>query len=205
MNLHTPTSDTLPPERIITRWQRFSSGLRQMPKGDICAAYSAHTLPRVSVFRHEGRMFTAGAILFLGTVHAEATSYPLLPVGSYAGPDSCPYSYEGRMVSHQGKAFRLGPKIVFIASEPTVEEWRKLMRVIYAHETRGSAQCTYLEFVDQGLSSKSENAQTARFKELAECGTGRMPRTQEEMRRLLDRQGGIENIAAQPQQTELAL
>ncbi len=193
------------PERIITRWQRFSSGHWHMPKGDICAAYSGQTLPRVSVFRHEGRMFTTGGILFLGTVHAEATSYPLLPVGSYARPDSCPYSYEGHMVSHQGKAFRLGPKIVFVASEPTVEEWRKLMRVLYAHETRRSAQCTYLEFVDEGLSSQSENAQTARFKELAECGTGRMPRTQEEMHRLLDLEGGIENIAAQPKQVELAL
>lgn len=58
--------------------------------------------------------------------------------GSYAGPDSCPYSYEGHIVTHQGKAFRLGPKIVFIASEPTVEEWRKLIRVLYAHETRRS-------------------------------------------------------------------
>ena len=59
-------------ERIITRWQRFSSGVWQMPKGDICAAYSGQTLPRVSVFRHQGRMFTTGGILFLGTVHAEA-------------------------------------------------------------------------------------------------------------------------------------
>ena len=109
------------------------------------------------------------------------------------------------MVSHQGKAFRLGPKIVFVASEPTVEEWRKLMRVLYAHETRRPAQCTYLEFADQGLSSQWENAQPAWFKELAECGTGRMPRTQEEMCRLLEDEGGVENIAAQPRQIELAL
>lgn len=205
MNPHTPTSDTLPPERITTCWQRFSAGRWQMPKGDICAAYSAQTLPRVSVFRHEGRMFTTGGFLFLGTVHAEATCYPLLPVESYAGPDSRPYSYEGRMVVHQGNAFRLGPEIVFIAAEPTVEEWRQLMRVLYALETRRPAHCTYLEFVDQGLSSQSENALTARFKELAECGTGRMPRTQEEMRRLLDHEGGIESIAAQPLQGELDL
>lgn len=176
-----------------------------MPKGDICAAYSSDTLPRVSVFRQEGRAFTTGAILLLGNIHAEATAYPLLPVGSYAGPDSRPYSYEGRMVLHQGKAFRLGPEVLFIASEPTVEEWRNLMRVLYVEESRKSAQGTYLEFVDRGLSSQSENARAARFKELAECGTGRMPRTQEEMRRMLNREGGVENIAAQPKQIELAL
>ena len=77
------------------------------------------------------------------------------------------------------------------------------MRVLYAHETRRSAPCTDLEFVDQGLSSQSENAQTARFKEPAECGTGRMPSTQEKMRLLIDRKGGIENIAAQPKPIEL--
>jgi hypothetical protein len=44
---------------------------------------------------------------------------------------------------------------------------------------------TYLEFLDQRLSPKSENERAAHFKELAECGSGSMPRTQAEMQRLL--------------------
>ena len=46
---------------------------------------------------------------------------------------------------------------------------------------------TYLEFLDQRLSPKSENERAAHFKELAECGSsGTMPRTQADMRQLLD-------------------
>jgi hypothetical protein len=46
------------------------------------------------------------------------------------------------------------------------------------------------------------NGREARFKELAECGARPMPRTQEEMRRLLAQESAP---ADQPQQIDFAL
>ncbi len=59
-------------------------------------------------------------------------AFPLILPAGYQGPDSVPYSYEGREVRYQGKAFRLGPKVVFHSTDPTVDEWRHLFRVLYA-------------------------------------------------------------------------
>jgi hypothetical protein len=61
-----------------------------------------------------------------------------------------------------------------------------LFRVLYADGGMFAHGVRYLEFLDQRLSSKSENERVAHFKELAECGSGTMPRTQVEMRQLLD-------------------
>jgi hypothetical protein len=45
---------------------------------------------------------------------------------------------------------------------------------------------TYLEFLGQRLSPKSENERAAHFKERAEYGSDSTPRTQAEMQRLLE-------------------
>jgi hypothetical protein len=187
------------PVRIVTPWQRFSCGLWRVPQGDISAAYSADTMPRVKVFTHEGRLYTNGG----GHgkwVLAEADAYPLIHPDEFQGPESAPYSYEGRMVTHKGKSYRLGPKTVFATSDPTVEEWRHLCRVLYADGGYFASGCTYTEFVDSRFDPDSVNGRDARFNELAECGAQAMPRTQEEMRRLL-----AGEVINQPQQIDFAL
>src|ERR1700744_6651863 len=92
--------------RIVTPWRRFSCGLWRVPEGDISAAYSADTMPRVKVFTHDGRLYTSGG----GGgrwVSSETDAYPLIHPDKYQGPDNVPYSYEGKTVTHKGKTFRL--------------------------------------------------------------------------------------------------
>jgi hypothetical protein len=187
--------------RIVTSWQRFSCGLWRVSEGDISAAYSADTMPRVNVFTHENRLYTSGG----GGgrwVLAEADAYPLIHPDEYQGPEIVPYSYEGRTVTHKGKAYRLGPMTRFVASDPTVEEWRNLCRVFYGDGGHFASGCTYTEFVGNRFDPESVNGREARFKELTECGTRAMPCTQEEMRRLLD---GKSDTPPQPQQIDFAL
>jgi hypothetical protein len=119
------------PARIVTHWRRFSMGLWRVPRGDIADAYSASSLPKVSVFTHEGRLYTNCGCDFSKWLHAEVNGYPLIVADDYRGAESEPYSYEGREVAYRGKVFRLGAKIIFVASDPTVEEWRQSARVLY--------------------------------------------------------------------------
>lgn len=179
MNTDKPTT-----QRIVTSWRRFACGLWRVPQGDISEAYSADTMPRVKVFTHEGRLYTNGGG-HAKWVLAEANAYPLIHPDEYRGPETAPYSYEGKTVTHKGNAYRLGPKTLFVASDPTVEEWRHLCRVMYADGGYFASGCTYTEFVGNRFNPDSVNGREARFKELAECGGSAMPRTQEEMRRLL--------------------
>jgi len=51
--------------------------------------------------------------------------------------------------------------------------------------------------------SKSANERAAHFRELAECGSGTMPRTQAEMRQLLD--GRSDSVRATNQQLDFTL
>jgi hypothetical protein len=53
-------------------------------------------------------------------------------VDEYRGLELCRYTYEGREACYRGDAFKLGPKIVFIATDATVEEWQGLFRSMYA-------------------------------------------------------------------------
>jgi hypothetical protein len=46
------------PNNIVTDWRRFSSCLWRVPEGDISAAYSAQTFPKVKVFTHNGVILT---------------------------------------------------------------------------------------------------------------------------------------------------
>lgn len=183
------------PERIVTDWRRFSSGLWRVPEGDIQAAYCADVFPKVKVFMHEGRLFTNCGGHFSGPISAAADCYPLISVDEYRGPDPARYTYEGREAAYQGQIFKLGRKVVFAASDPIFEEWRRLLRVLYADGGYFAHDVTYLEFLTDRISPKSENEKAAHAKELAECANGSMPRTQDEMRRLLD---GDRADSAQP-------
>ncbi len=106
---------------------------------------------------------------------------------------------------YRGEVFRLGPKVVFKTSDPTVEEWRRLLRVHYADGGMFAARCTYLEFLGQRFAPNSENEELARQKELAKCSLREMPRNQAEMRRLLESGGDPAHATTQPKQTDLAL
>ena len=206
MNLIALTSAEIAPlpSRIVTHWRRFSSGLWRVPEGDIQAAYCADTFPKVKVFTHEGRLFTNCGGHFSGPIRAAMDCHPLIPADEYHGPEPRRYSHEGREAIYQGGVFKLGPKIIFEASDPTVVEWRHLFRVLYADGGLFASGVTYLEFLDQRLSPKSDNERAAHFKELAECGTGRMPRTQGEMRQLLEA-GELTAVPSPVQQMNLAL
>jgi hypothetical protein len=93
---------------------------------------------------------------------------------------------DNHLTAYQGQIFNLGRKVVFTASDPAVEEWRRLFRVLYADGGMFAHGVTYFEFLNERLSPNSENECTAHLKEIAECGSGSTPRTQTEMRRLLD-------------------
>jgi hypothetical protein len=71
---------------------------------------------------HEGRLFTNCGGHFSGPISAAADCYPLIPADAYRGPEPARYTYEGREAAHQGKVFKLGRKVVFAASDPTIEE-----------------------------------------------------------------------------------
>ena len=117
----------------------------------------AKSFPRIAVFSHEGRLFTNCGVHFCGAVHAEADCYALIPGGEYRGPEQRQYTCEGREAAYRGEVFRLGPKVVFKTSDPTVEEWRRLLRVHYADGGMFAARCTYLEFLAQRFAPNSEN------------------------------------------------
>ena len=182
--LNSPKGAALP-ERVVTNWRRFSSGLWRVPEGDISAAYSAEIFPKVRVFTHEGRVYTNCGGCFCGAFEAEMDCYRLIPADEYRGPEPRQSAYEGREAACKGRVFRLGPKVVFVASDPTIEEWRQLIRVLYTDGGMFAFRCTYPDFLDQRFCPKSPNGQTARLKELAECGAGLMPVTQGAMRLLL--------------------
>lgn len=177
-------------------------GLWRVPRGDIANAFSASSFPKVFVFTHEGRLFTNGGAEYSKWLHAEVKGYQLIPAEEYRGAESVPYSYEGREVAYRGKVFRLGEKIIFAASDPTIEEWRQSARVLYGEGGIFAADCTYAEFIGNRFNPKSENGHAARLKELADCGARAMPRTQDEMLRLLAQETGAIN---QPQQIDFAL
>lgn len=181
------------PPHIVTHWRRFSNGLWRVPEGDIAGAYCADTFPRIKAFMHEGRWFTNCGCNYSHAFETEANCYPLIPADEYHGAASVPYSYEGREAAYRGQVFKLGPKILLVSSDPTLAEWRHLLRVLYADGGYFASRCTYTEFLANRYAPKSENGRAAWFEELAKCGAGAMPDTQEEMRRLLARETDPEN------------
>ena len=193
------------PDGVTVNWRRLSSGLWRVPEGDIHAAYSAEGFPRVAVFTHEGRLFTNCGVHYHGPVHAEANCYPLIPPDEYRGPEPRPYTYEGREGVYRSQVFRIGPKVVFNASDPTVEEWRNLFRLLYADGGMFAARFTYLEFLNQKFSPASDNELAARQQELADYDSRPMPRTQAEMHHLLERETAVAGAGGHPKQIDIAL
>ena len=192
------------PERVVVHWRRFSSGLWRVPEGDIQGAYCADTFPKVKVFMHEGRLFANCGSHFSGAVRAAADCYPLIPADEYHGPEPKQFTYEGREAAYQGQVFKLGRKVVFEASDPTVEEWRQLFRVLFADGGMFAHGVTYREFLERRLSPKSHNEKDAQAKELAELGNSFNPRTQGEMREFLDAACG-NSVATETQQMDFGL
>jgi len=185
---------------IVTHWRRFSSGLWRVPRGDIADAYCADTFPKIKVFQHEGRLFTNGGNCHSKLICSEVNGYPLITADEYDGAAVVPYSYQGRAVVYQGKSFRLGAKLLFVASDPTVDEWRQLLRVMFADGGLFASGCNYQDFLVNRCKPESVNGREAWFKEVAECGAGAMPRTKDEMRALL----AAESKPAPARQLELS-
>ena len=183
------------PDRIITPWPRFACGLWRLPRGDIAAAYCADTFPKVKVFLHDGWRFAHCAGRFHGPLWAEVDGYPLIPPDRYQGPEPAPYTYEGRTALHQGLRFKLGRKVVFVADDPGVEEWRRFLRVLYADGGMFTHGVNYLEFLTQRLSPVSVNERAAHELERAEFSPRLTPLTKLEMQRLLDT-GDAPSVAA---------
>jgi len=184
----SPTQKGNPsPDKVMTHWRRFSSGLWRVPEGDISAAYAAESFPRIKVFTHEGRLFTNGGGHFSGPVAAGADCYLLIPANEYRGPEPRRYTYEGREACFRGEVFKLGPKVVFVATDATVEEWRQLFRAMYADGGWFARHSNYGLFLNEDSRlSLSENARAALRLEL----TGDLlTHSKREMQRFLDDNG----------------
>ena len=178
---------------IVTHWRRFSTGLWRVPEGDIAAAYSADSFPKVATFIHEGRRYTNGGCAFSKWIHAEVNSYPLIVADEYRGPESVPYSHEGRKAIYKGQTFRLGAKTLFVASDPNIDEWRRLLRSLFADGGYFASGCDYPEFLTERCTPESEHGRVANAQELADCVAGRLPRTKEAMLEWLD--DGVKSIS----------
>ena len=178
--------DDSKPARVEVHWRRFSSGLWRVPEGDISAAYCADTFPKVKVFTHEGRLYTNCGSCYSEWVRIQVDAYPLIRAEEYNGPEPRQFTYEGREARYGGRVFRLGPKVLFAASDPSVEEWRLLTRVLYADGGMFASNCTYSQFLAERFDPEAENGRVARRKDLAEWTEGRLPETQEEMRMILN-------------------
>ena len=190
------------PPRIVTHWRRFSNGLWRVPEGDIAAAYCADVFPRIKVFTHEGRLFTNCGCNYSKYIEAEVNCYPLISPDEFRGAESVPYSYEGREAVYRGKVFKLGAKVLFVASDPTLAEWRHLIRVLYADGGYFVGYTTYLKFLVNHFMPKSKTGMEARSQEMGECAARQMPQNQDEMRRLLTQEI---TPTEQPQQIDFAL
>jgi hypothetical protein len=140
------------PDEIKADWRRFSCGLWRVPEGDIAAAYCADTFPQLKVFTHEGRLFTNGGCRHAGLFDSSADCYPLVPAEDYEGPEPARFTWEGREARFQGRAYKLGRKVRFVASAPPVEDCRRLLRVMYVDGGWFARFGTYGQFLAEGCS-----------------------------------------------------
>jgi hypothetical protein len=183
------------PSEIIVEPARLASGLWGYKEGDIYAAYSADTFPKIQTFAHEGQLFTCG-----GGSNSFMDCYPLIPTGEYKGPASVPYSHEGNPVVYKGQKLTLGPKIKFVSRELTVPEEIELLRRKYAYGGYFAAGKTYrellMEYFDDGITEALEAAIQSELKREG------LPNTQAEMRAQLgkpsDESRKIETDVSQP-------
>jgi hypothetical protein len=178
--------DSVEPPRIVTDWRRFSCGLWRVPRGDISDAYSADRMPRVGVFSHEGRLFTNCGCAYAKLIHAVVDAHPLIHPDEYRGPEAARRSYEGSKVMYKGKPYRLGPRVHFSASDPSVAEWQRLLRCMFADGGMFALGCAYPEFLTGRIAPESAHSQTAVVRELAACESGELPREKNAMLSWLD-------------------
>jgi hypothetical protein len=161
-DLFIETETRVWPETVKVDWRRFSNGLWRVPAGDISGAYSADTMPKVTVFIHERCLFTNGGSCYSKSIMASVYAYPLLPVADYHALPGRRHSYEGKEVRFQGKTYRLGPKVTFTAIDPTVEEWRHHFRVLYADGGYFASQANYGQFLgDDSRHPQTPNGEQA--------------------------------------------
>lgn len=136
------------PETVTTGWRRFSSGLWRVPEGDIHAAYSGQSLPKLKVFHHDGAPFTCGSSSYHGVASVRSDCHPLIRAEDYRGPEPKKFTYEGSEGVFKGQTFRLGPRVVFVSSDPTPLVWRPLLRSLYADGGHFASQATYGSFLE---------------------------------------------------------
>ncbi len=165
---------------MVVPWRRLACGLWRVPKGDITAAYSADQLPRVRTFQHDGAIFTCTSLAGR-SFQLTARCYPLIAPAEYHGPEPVKHGYEGSEVLFRKRPHRLGPAVTFVASDPTVNEWRGLLRVLYADGGMFAAGKTYAQLLGEWMEAghATSNEQEALRLELA---AGDPPNTQDEMK-----------------------
>lgn len=200
--MNIPPPNRVWPAPLIVPWQRFSCGLWRMPEGDISAAYSANRLPRVRMFQHEGVCFTC--LSLAGRAFQQmARCYPLIALADYNGPEPVERSYEGSEVLFRKQPHRLGSLVTFIASDPGIHEWRRLLRVLYADGGAFVSGKTYAQMLDERAGSEHVTGSEQEAIRL-ELPLSDLPRTQAEMKaRLLSRDPFA--TTANPTQLQLSL
>jgi hypothetical protein len=104
---------------------------------------------------------TAAAI-FRGRWRRGADFHPLIPAAEYTGPEPRRYTYEGREACYRGEVGRLGPNVVFLASDATVDEWRLLLRAMYVDGGWFTRQAIFGSFLTENTQlAKTPNGQEA--------------------------------------------
>ena len=164
------------PQEIIVEPSRLAMPLWGETEGDIQAAYSADTFPKIKTFTHEGHLFTNCG----GWCEHEMHCHPLIPEMAYQGPQPAQFTYEGQSAVYRGKKVRLGPCVKFVIRERTPEEWADLLRRQYAHGGYFVAGKSYCEMLNDFLQRDNlpEGERAAIQSELARPD---LPNTQNEM------------------------
>jgi hypothetical protein len=136
------------PERMEVDWRRFNGGLWKAPQGDIHAACRLEALPEARTFQHDGWLYVTCGMDFRGFLKVEANCHPIIRPEDYRGPEPKERGYEGRTVTVKRQSFRLGPKVMFVAREPTVPEWKQHLRILYTDGGVFASKPTYADFLD---------------------------------------------------------
>lgn len=71
------------------------------------------------------------------------------------------YSYQGELVISGKKQFFLGRKVTFQSSEPSIQEWRSLLKVFYADGGFFASQDIFRLFLENYASDKDDLGKAA--------------------------------------------
>ena len=164
------------PKEILVDASRLAMGIWGETVGDIHAAYSADTFPKIRAFEHEGRFFTNCG----GMVEQAMDCYPLIPETLYQSPEPTAFSYEGRAAIYLGQRVKLGPRVTFVARDRTPEEWALHLRRQYAYGGCFAAGKSYREVL-QSLSETSQLREGEKMAIESELSGTDLPNTQKEM------------------------